>query len=139
LAPAVFIGILYVATIVTGAVRWIASFFQIGPASLPIAGSAVSIALIASVSVLLYRWVGGPSIALRRTIIVSIVVAVMWEIVLLWAGAIVRVFAARFVAYGVLAWALVFLTFMRFIAEIILAGAIVISYPRWRRDQSVDT
>ena len=125
-APLVFVGLLYVSTLLSSAARWFAGLVQLSSTAVGVGAVGVSTLVIALVILLIYRWVGGKSLRLLPAWIVSMVAAVLWQGILAFGGLTVRVAGTRFVAYGVLAWAVVFLLFMRLISEILLYGAITL-------------
>lgn len=138
-APLVFVALLYVSTVLSSAARWIAGLVQLSPTAVNLGAVGVSTLVIALVILLVYRWIGGRRLRLLPGWIVSLVAAVLWQGILTFAGLTVRVAGTRFVAYGVLAWAVVFLIFMRLISEILLYGAITLrAYLRPEMEEQVD-
>jgi uncharacterized BrkB/YihY/UPF0761 family membrane protein len=126
IAPLVFVVLLYASTLLSSAGRWVGQLVQLSPTALQLGAIAVSTLVIGLVILLIFRWVGGRSLRLLPAWIVSLVAAILWQSVLSVAGITVRVAGTRFVAYGVLAWAVVFLLFMRLIAEILLYGSLIL-------------
>jgi uncharacterized BrkB/YihY/UPF0761 family membrane protein len=128
LAPLAFVGVLYGATLLSGAGRWFANTVGLSPTVFRVVTLVVSTLLIGTVILLLYRWIGGRRLRLFPTAIVSLAAAIVWQGILYVAGLTVRIAGTRFVAYGILAWAVVFLIFMRVVADILLYGAIILSH-----------
>lgn len=126
IAQVAFVGLLYAATILSGAARWISRQIALSPAAFNIAALAVSTLIISLVLLLMYRWVAGGGLRLRPAFLVSLLAAILWQALLAAAGMIVRFATSRFVAYGVLASAVLFLIFMRLVAEIMLFGALLL-------------
>lgn len=125
-APLVFVVLLYAATLLGSAATWIARLVGLSSVALNLGALAVSTLVIALVVLLIYRWVAGQRLRLGPAAVVSLIVAIAWQVILYVAGLTVRVAGTRFVAYGVLAWAVVFLIFMRLIAELLLYGALAL-------------
>ncbi len=128
LAPLAFIGVLYGATLLAAAGRWFADVVGLTPTTFRVVTLIVSTLLIGIAILLLYRWIGGRRLKLIPTAIVSLTAGIVWQGVLYGAGLTVRIAGTRFVAYGILAWAVVFLIFMRVVADILLYGAIILSH-----------
>ncbi|MFP4376247.1 MAG: YhjD/YihY/BrkB family envelope integrity protein [Spirochaetales bacterium] len=128
LAPLALVGVLYGATLLSGAGRWLADAVGLTPTTFRVVTLVVSTLLIGIVILLLYRWIGGRRLKLLPTAIVSLAAGVIWQGILFVAGLTVRIAGTRFVAYGILAWAVVFLIFMRVVADILLYGAIILSH-----------
>ena len=123
---ALFLLFVYAATLVSAAGRWVVRLSEIDPTLIPWAARGLSVVLVAVVFYAVFR--AGARTALRflPAAAVAIGASVVWQLVLAAGGRIVNAAGARFLAYGVLAWAIVFLVFMRVMAEILVHGALLV-------------
>ncbi|MFP4373258.1 MAG: YihY/virulence factor BrkB family protein [Spirochaetaceae bacterium] len=125
-ANALFLVFVYAATIISAAGRWIVRLSDLNPTLLPWAARGLSATFIAVVFYAVFRAGARARLRFRPTAAIALGASVVWQLVLAAGGRIVDAAGTRFLAYGVLAWAVVFLVFMRLMAEILIHGALLV-------------
>lgn len=123
---ALFLLFVYVATLVSAAGRWVVRLTELRAALIPWAARGLSVVLIAVVFYAVFRAGARSRLRFLPAAAISLGASLLWQLVLAAGGRIVDAAGARFLAYGVLAWAVVFLVFMRLMAEILVHGALLI-------------
>ena len=125
-AGALLLALLYVAALASTAAEIVGRIYPLPTALVTFGGRAFSAAAAAGAFFAIFRAAAGRPLKVGRAVAVSLGAAIIWRGLFTAGGATVRVAGSRFVAYGVMAWAVVFLTFMRLMAEILLFSAILI-------------
>ena len=123
---ALFLLFVYAATLVSAAGRWMVQLSELDPTVIPWAARGLSVILVAVVFYAVFRAGARTTLRFLPAAAVAIGASVVWQLVLAAGGRIVNAAGARFLAYGVLAWAIVFLVFMRVMAEILVHGALLV-------------
>ncbi|MFO8064189.1 MAG: YhjD/YihY/BrkB family envelope integrity protein [Spirochaetia bacterium] len=123
---ALFLVFLYVATLVSTAARWAVHLTDIHPGLISAGARALSVVLIALVFYAVFRAGAQSRLRFIPAALISLLASVIWQAVLSGGSAIVQAAGTRFLAYGVLAWAIVFLVFMRVMAEILVYAALFV-------------
>jgi uncharacterized BrkB/YihY/UPF0761 family membrane protein len=121
-----FLVFVYAATLVSAAGRWFARFTALSPTVIPWAAQALSVLLVAVVFYAVFRAGAGRRLRVLPGALIAVAASILWQLVLAAGGTVVSAAGARFLAYGVLAWAIVFLVFMRLMAEILVHGALLV-------------
>ncbi|MFW5844516.1 MAG: hypothetical protein ACOCW6_11360, partial [Spirochaetota bacterium] len=117
---------LYVAALASTAAGVIGRLYPFPEILVFLGGRGVSAVFAAGAFYAIFRVAAGGPLRTGRTAFIALGAAMVWQVVFTLGGATVRVAGSRFVAYGVLAWAIVFLVFMRLMAEILLYSALLI-------------
>ena len=123
---ALFLVFVYAATLISAAGRWVVRLSDLSPTVVPWAARGLSVLLIAVVFFAVFHAGARTRLRFVPAAIIALAASVVWQLVLAAGGRIVDVAGARFLAYGVLAWAVVFLVFMRVMAEILVHGALLV-------------
>lgn len=123
---ALFVVFVYAATLVSAAGRWVVRFTELSPTLIPWAARGLSVVLIAVVFYAVFRAGARTRLRFAPAAAVAVAASLLWQLVLAAGGTVVSAAGARFLAYGVLAWAIVFLVFMRLMAEILVHGALLV-------------
>lgn len=123
---ALLLVLLYVAALASTAAGVAGRLFVVPEWLVFLGGRSVSAAFAAGAFYAIFRVAAGGPLRTGRTVLIALGAAIVWQVVFTLGGATVRVAGSRFVAYGVLAWAIVFLVFMRLMAEILLYSALLI-------------
>jgi uncharacterized BrkB/YihY/UPF0761 family membrane protein len=123
---ALFLVFVYAATLVSAAGAWFARLSDLHPRMIALGARGLSVVMIAIVFYAVFRAGARASLRFLPAALVSLAASLLWQLVLAAGGALVQAAGARFLAYGILAWAVVFLVFMRIMAEILVHGAIFI-------------
>lgn len=123
---ALFLLFVYAATLVSAAGRWVVRLTELRPGLIPWAARGLSVVLIALVFYAVFRAGARSRLRVLPAATISLGASMLWQLVLAAGGRIVDAAGARFLAYGVLAWAVVFLVFMRLMAEILVHGALLV-------------
>lgn len=123
---ALFLVFVYVATLVSTAARWAVRLTDIHPGLVSAGARTLSVVLIAVVFYAVFRAGARTSLRFLPAALISLSASVIWQAVLSGGSAVVQAAGTRFLAYGVLAWAIVFLAFMRVMAEILVHAALFI-------------
>ncbi|MCG8480257.1 MAG: hypothetical protein MI724_14265, partial [Spirochaetales bacterium] len=125
-AGALLLTLLYVAALASAAAELVGRVYTLPPILVTFGSRAFSAIVAAGAFFAIFRAAAGRPLKTGRTIAIALGAAIVWRVLFTAGGATVRVAGSRFVAYGVMAWAVVFLTFMRLMAEILLFSAILI-------------
>ena len=140
-ASAVLLVVLYVAALASTAAEVVGRLYTVPELLIFLGGRSVSALFAAGAFYAIFRLAARQPLRTGRTILIALGAAVVWQMIFTLGGTTVRVAGSRFVAYGILAWAIVFLVFMRLMAEILLFAALLIretALPESREDESVD-
>ena len=140
-ASAVLLVVLYVAALASTAAEVVGRLYTVPDLLIFLGGRSVSALFAAGAFYAIFRLAARQPLRTGRTILIALGAAVVWQMIFTLGGTTVRVAGSRFVAYGILAWAIVFLVFMRLMAEILLFAALLIretALPESREDESVD-
>ena len=119
-AGALLLALLYVAALASTAAELIGRAHPVPTALVTFGSRSFSAFVAAGAFFAIFRAAAGRPLKTGRTIAIALGAAIVWRVLFTAGGATVRVAGSRFVAYGVMAWAIVFLTFMRLMAEILL-------------------
>ncbi len=125
-ASALLLVLLYVAALASTAASVIGRLYPLPELLVFLGGRGVSALFAAGAFYAIFRVAAGGPLRTGRTLFIALGAAIAWQVIFTLGGATVRVAGSRFVAYGVLAWAIVFLIFMRLMAEILLYAALLI-------------
>ncbi len=125
-ASALLLVILYVAALASTAAGVLGRLYPVPELVVFLGGRGVSALFAAGAFYAIFRVAAGGPLRTGRTLLIALGAAIAWQVIFTLGGATVRVAGSRFVAYGVLAWAIVFLVFMRLMAEILLYSALLI-------------
>ncbi len=63
----------------------------------------------------------------RPSIVIALLTSVLWQLVSYAGGAVFQAAGARYLVYGAIAWAIIFLLFMRILAELIVFSSILVA------------
>ncbi len=124
LETAVFVLLIYSATAVTLAARIISRYLPLSPFGITLGARVLATLIIAFTLWSMFRIAADGKIPFTMSFLVSVCGAVAWQVVS-GAGSILIGFSgSRFVMYGVLAWAIFYLIYMRILSEIIIHCAL---------------
>jgi uncharacterized BrkB/YihY/UPF0761 family membrane protein len=135
-ASAVLLVVLYIAALASTAAEVAGRLYPVPDLLVFLGGRSVSALFAAGAFYAIFRLAAGKPLRTGRTILIALGAAVVWQTIFTLGGTTVRVAGSRFVAYGILAWAIVFLVFMRLMAEILLFSSLLIRETALPEDQS---
>lgn len=120
LTNTLFLLLIYGATLIAPAGRIIHSYVPLSPGGIAVLSRVVAIVITAVVLWGIFRIAADGALPTVSSILISLSGAATWHIVSGAGTLIIKVWGSRFFMYGVLAWAVFYLTFMRVLSEIII-------------------
>lgn len=91
-------------------------------------GKLASGLIIALVLLGLYHLFARRTLRFRPTLAIACLSALVWQLIVVIGAKIVRYAGTRFLVYGVIAWAVIFLLFMRLLAELIVISSLLVDH-----------